>query len=54
MNEKTGAIQQLRQELVTALLAVPEENWGRIMEIGQTIVVLAEHLSKIREREKMT
>jgi hypothetical protein len=52
MNERTGAIQQLRQELVTALLAIPEEDWGRIMEIGQAIVVLAEHLSKIKEREK--
>jgi hypothetical protein len=51
MNEKTGAIQQLRQELVTALLAVPEEDWVKIMEIGQTIVVLAEHLRGLSEKD---
>ena len=50
--ESKGAEQQLRQELVLGLQALSEENWKMLGEIGQTIVVLAEHISKIKEREK--
>ena len=51
-SELRGTEQQLRQELVLGLQALSEENWTKIMEIGQTIVVLAEHISRIKEREK--
>ena len=51
-SELRGTEQQLRQELVLGLQALSEEDWTKIMEIGQTIVVLAEHISKIKEREK--